>query len=370
MLTATLEYIVSRSQDFTTALSQHLSLTFVSLAISAVLGLLLGVTSARVRWLRSLVLGLANLGRTIPSLAVLALALPFLGIGQPPTTLALVVIGTLPILINAHVGIREVDDAVIEAARGMGMNELEILWQIELPLAAPVIMAGIRTSAVLVVADATLAAFIGGGGLGDLILRGHALNRDDIVLAGAVPATLLALYFEEVFGRLEAWATPRGLKPAVADLMRPAAEGWGLLLAMLFMPLVFGILLPWDSYADEAGAAVILTGIHPAFRWVGVPILLLGMVAALKPSSEWGGHPRLALAVTSGLVLVGWVWLVAAALSIVGHLPAGHTLQSGFFLQAGAMAAILAVSCLELAGALKSRRRSSSRHLAVGMGGV
>ena len=165
MLIETFNYIIEESKRFTIALTQHLELTFMALGISIALGLLLGVISTRVRWFKVLSLTLGNLGRTVPSLAVLALALPLRGIGTPPTLLALVFIGTLPIMINTMVGIEQVDPGISESARGMGLNDLQVLLQIELPIAIPIVMAGVRTSAVLVVASTTLAAFIGGGGM-------------------------------------------------------------------------------------------------------------------------------------------------------------------------------------------------------------
>ena len=194
MLVDMMNYIIERSQQFTTALAQHLSLTFIALGISVALGLLLGIISTRISWVKKTALMIGNLGRTIPSLAILALALPLLGIGTPPTVLALVFIGTLPILVNTIVGIEQVDPNIKESARGMGMNDLQVLLRVEMPIAVAIIMAGIRTSALLVVASATLAAFIGGGGLGDLILSGHALARDHIMLAGALPLILLLFW--------------------------------------------------------------------------------------------------------------------------------------------------------------------------------
>ena len=254
MLTEMMNYIIERSQVFTESLNQHLYLTFISLGISIVIGLVFGILSTRVRWLRKIVMAVGNIGRTIPSLAVLALALPLLGIGAPPTILALVFIGTLPVMINTSIGIEEVDPSIKESARGMGMNDLQVLLKIELPIAVNVIMAGVRTSAVVVVASATLAAFIGGGGLGDLILRGHALNRDHITLAGAIPATLLAFYFEETFGRLQDWATPKGLNPVLLqEVESQFSDFLSLLAALVVLPLrFFGALMPWDTIIGEA----------------------------------------------------------------------------------------------------------------------
>lgn len=344
MLLDMLQYIVERSQDFTTALGQHLYLTFISLAISVVLGLVSGIIASRVRWLRQTLLTIGNIGRTIPSLAILALALPLLGIGAPPTILALVIIGTLPILINTTVGIEEVDDDVKEAARGMGMTDLQVLLRVEIPVAISVIMAGIRTSAVLVVASTTLAAFIGGGGLGDLILRGHALVRNHIVLAGAIPATLLAFYFEETFGRLEKWVTPIGLKIGMPDFEMNKTGLLEFLSAVFLMPLLFGLMLPWETYTDAEGVQVIITGMHPEYRTLAVIVMLLGLVAALWPKS---GAPKVNTVITAGSAIVGLFIMIFLVWTANSNLMEGHALQSGIYLQFGSIFALTVVAMVE-----------------------
>lgn len=347
MLGRMLEYIIERPQQFTTALSQHLALTFVALVISILLGFLLGIATSRVHGVRTVIMSLANLGRTIPSLAILALALPFLGIGTPPSVLALVIIGILPVLINVHVGIGQVDSFIVESARGMGMSNRQVLLRIELPIAAPVIMAGIRTSAVLVVADATLAAFIGGGGLGDLILRGHALNDDHIVLAGALPAALLAFYFEETFRRLETWATPRGLGSHERGSQAGENSLLMLLASVLLMPLVFGTLLPWLRSYDAAGAPIVVTGIHVQCRAVSVPVLLLGALAALWP--RHGKHESVVKRILPAVVAVtGAAWALGGTATIAFRFLGNWELQMGFFLQVGAALAIAIVVACEM----------------------
>jgi osmoprotectant transport system permease protein len=360
MLVETANYIVERSLDFTTALAQHLSITFISLAISIALGLVLGVVATRIKWLQKTLLTAGNLGRTIPSLAVLALALPFLGIGRPPTILALVFIGTLPVLINTNVGIEQVDESMVEAARGMGMNDFQVLTRVEIPIATAVIMAGIRTSAVLVVASATLAAFIGGGGLGDLILRGHALNKDHILLAGALPATLLAFYFEDMFGRLEAWATPKGLKIGGRGAQGASDTFLGLLASVLLMPLVFGALLPWESFSDAEGITVILTGMHAEYLSTGLPLLILGLIMAMRPRKSalmQGRGGQMAMVV---IAIVTVLLAVVGLFRAVGNVPAGHTLQAGVYLQTGAAIAIAILTSLEVISELRMAGETAS----------
>lgn len=359
MLIETVNYIIESSADFTTALGQHLSLTFVSLGISVALGLILGIISTRIRWLEALLMNLGNLGRTLPSLAVLALALPFLGIGRPPTILALVFIGTLPVLINTNVGIKQVDESTVEAARGMGMNDLQVLTRVEIPIATAVIMAGIRTSAVLVVASATLAAFIGGGGLGDLILRGHALNLDHILLAGALPATLLAFYFEDMFGRLESWATPKGLKIAERGAQGGSDTFLGLLASVLLMPLVFGALLPWESFTNESGRQVILTGMHQPYLWIGLSLLILGVVLAMRPRRGSLAESSVAPLVLFGLSGLTLVLCVIGLINLLGGVPAGHSASLGGYFELAAAAAIAIVTIVEAGREYTTQRASS-----------
>ena len=358
MLSKIFLYIIEKSQDFTTALSQHLYLTFVSLGISVFLGILLGVIATRIKWLRNILMFLGNIGRTIPSLAVLALALPLLGIGAAPSILALILIGVLPILVNTTIGIEQVDPNIKEAARGMGMNDFQILFKVEFPIAVSIIMAGIRTSAVLVVASATLAAFIGGGGLGDMILRGHALGKDHIVLAGAVPATLLAFYFEETFGRLEKWATPIGLKIGSVQYESNPTTLVELLSAIVVLPLVFGVFLPWEIFFDANGKEMIITGLHPEFQLFTIPVLLIGLVTALgfKPKADvdkrdWNSILKLVFSI---LLFVVMLFITLRTLL---NLPASYQIHSGIFLTLSATFLLVLLSVIQMIRQKNKTRR-------------
>ena len=346
MLVEMVTYLIERSQTFTEALSQHLYLTFISLGISVLLGVVMGIVASRVSWLRKAVLNLGNIGRTIPSLAVLALALPLLGIGTPPTVLALVFIGTLPILINTTVGIDQVEASITEAARGMGMNDLQVLLRVEIPIATAVIMAGIRTSAVIVVASATLAGFIGGGGLGDLILQGHALSRDHIMLAGAIPATLLALYFEEMFGRLENWATPKGLK--VGAKVRTSGGFLGLLATVAVMPLIFGAMLPWESFMGAENEPVVLTGVHAAYRSIGLPGLVLGLITAMWPRSGERGQPWPSSLLSGAPAVIGAVWMLVGLIPLILSGTGSGPLEFGAYLQLISVLTLAVIGVLEV----------------------
>lgn len=162
----------------------------------------------------AIAINIGNLGRAIPSLALLAIVFPFLGFGFTAPLIALIALAIPPILINAATGLREVRNEVIDAARGMGLSEGQILTRIQLPIAAPIIFAGIRTSAVQVVASATLATFIGGGALGDLIVEGFSRGDNSILIAGALSVAALAIITEIIFSGLESAVTPKGLKIA------------------------------------------------------------------------------------------------------------------------------------------------------------
>lgn len=212
LLVAAWTYVVANPGAFRAALGTHLALSGAALAIAVAVSLPTGVVITRRPRAALVAITLANTARTIPSLAVLALTLPFLGIGFRPALVALTILGLPPIIINTHVGIRLVDRDAIESAAGMGMTPLQILRRVELPLAMPVILAGVRTAAVQIVASATLAAFIGGGGLGDFITAGIGMMQIELLLVGAIPVTGLAIATELVFGRMERALTPRGMR--------------------------------------------------------------------------------------------------------------------------------------------------------------
>jgi osmoprotectant transport system permease protein len=182
---------------------QHLVLTARALLLSVAAGVPVGVWLARhPRW-RGLVLGAAGVFQTVPSIALLGFLIPFMGIGYRPATVALLLYALLPIIRNTVAGIAGVPPAVVEAARGLGFTDGQLLLKVELPLALPVMMAGIRTAAVINVGVATLAAYVAAGGLGEFIFEGISLNNPVMILAGAIPSAGLALAFDAGLGALE-----------------------------------------------------------------------------------------------------------------------------------------------------------------------
>lgn len=202
-------WILDNQRAFTRALSEHLIMSGSALAIALVIALPLAVAIVSRPRIASVAIGAVNAVRTVPSLAILALMLPLLGIGLWPSVVALTVLALPPILINAYVGLRDVDPDAVEAATGMGMTRGEILRKIRLPLAAPAMFAGLRTACVQVLAGATLAPFIGGGGLGDFIAVGIGMMDTSRLLVGAVPIALLALTTELVLELAERFLTVR-----------------------------------------------------------------------------------------------------------------------------------------------------------------
>lgn len=195
-------------------LLEHLRISAISLLAAAAVALPLGLYIGHTRRGEVLAVSIANLGRAVPSFAILALAFPIslrlgLGLSDWPAIAALFLLGIPPILTNSYVAVKGVDPDTIEAARGMGMSGRDLLRSIEIPLAGPLIVAGLRISAVQIVATATLAALVAGGGLGRFIVDGFAQGNDGMTLAGALLVALLAIVVEIAFALLERAATPR-----------------------------------------------------------------------------------------------------------------------------------------------------------------
>jgi len=191
---------------------EHVQISFESVAIGALIALTIGIALGHYGKFGNLAINISNAGRAVPSFGILIIAFQIFGLGDTPTVIALVALAIPPMVTNSYVGLSEVDKDVKDAARGMGYRELSRLLRIELPLAVPLVMAGIRTSAVQVIATATVAAFIGGGGLGQFIVGGYATQVYTEVFAGALAVGLLAVATELLFGGIERLLTPRGVR--------------------------------------------------------------------------------------------------------------------------------------------------------------
>lgn len=206
-----LEYVASNPDKLISALGQHLLLVVVPLAIGLGIGLPLGFLSSRSRLASTVLINTFNALRVIPSLAILFIAIPYFGLTFTSAAIALTLLVIPPILISTDVAFRSIDPAIQEAAKGMGMAPQQVLQQVEIPLALPVIIAGIKTATVEVIASATLAAFIGAGGLGTFIVLGFSLYDNAILLVGAIPVAVFALVAEVSLSSMQ-----RSLQPPTA----------------------------------------------------------------------------------------------------------------------------------------------------------
>ena len=207
-----IEYLLRNQEEFISLTLQHLFLVGLSTGVALLIGVPLGITLTRKPRLSAPVLGLANVFQTIPSLALFGflIPIPFIGgVGARTAIVALVLYALLPIIRNTYAGIQGIDPAVKEAGRGMGMTDRQLLFMVEIPLAFGVILAGIRVATVIGVGVATIAAAIGAGGLGVYIFRGVAMVNNTLILAGAVPAAVMALAADFLLGRLERRYVPR-----------------------------------------------------------------------------------------------------------------------------------------------------------------
>jgi osmoprotectant transport system permease protein len=191
---------------------EHLWLVGISTLLALAIGIPLGILVSRYPWLDKPVLGSANIIQTIPSLALFGFLLPAPWIGERADRLAILALtlyALLPLIRNTYTGIRGVDRAIVEAGRGMGMTDNQLLWQVQMPLALGVIIAGVRVAVVISVGLATIAAAIGAGGLGEYIFRGLAMVNNAVILAGAIPAACMALLADVLLGWLEKKLSPR-----------------------------------------------------------------------------------------------------------------------------------------------------------------
>ena len=208
-----IDYFIKNAPTIWAALGQHFMLFACSTLIAIIIGISLSIFIADEgkEKIARVILSLSGAAQSVPSIAIIALTFIFVGIGATPAVIALVIYSVVPILFNATSGFLSVDPKIIEAGKGMGLTKRQILWKVKLPLALPVILAGIRSAATINIGTATIASVIGGGGLGDLIFIGLRLNRNEILFIGSLIAALLAILIDLLFGLLEKAITPKGL---------------------------------------------------------------------------------------------------------------------------------------------------------------
>jgi osmoprotectant transport system permease protein len=246
------EVLISRQDDIIRATIEHIQISFIALIIAIIISVPTGVILTRLPKLASPVIGVASLFQTIPSLALLGFMIPLLGIGILPAIVALTVYALLPILRNTYTGIMNVDKSVKQAAVGMGMTSMQIMLRIELPLSLNVIMAGIRTATVMIIGVATLASLIGAGGLGDLIFRGISTVNTELIMAGTIPAALMALLLDFLLERVEKGVTPKGIRTR-GKKMSKAVKRLSILLGVaLIIALAAGIIMKSSPFGSKS----------------------------------------------------------------------------------------------------------------------
>lgn len=204
-----IDFLILNWQDILTKIGEHLFIALLSLGLGILVAVPLGILVSKNKKLSNFVIGLASILQTIPSLALLAMFVPLLGIGTVPAVAALFIYSLLPIVRNTVLGMESVNKSTIDAAKGMGLTYNQLVSKVQFPLAFPVVMAGIRLSGVYVFAWATLAAYIGAGGLGNYIFNGLNNFNFPMILWGTIPVTLLALIYDYVMGRLEIKWSPK-----------------------------------------------------------------------------------------------------------------------------------------------------------------
>ena len=211
LLIEILQIYMERREWFLELFGQHLKIAGIAIVLAGIMGLLLGIFIAEKEFMAPVILTLANIFYTIPSISLLGILIPFTGIGDKTAIIALTLYGLMPMIRNTYTGICGVSQEIIQAARGMGSTDIQILWRIKLPLALGVILAGVRNMVVMTLSVTAIAAFIGAGGLGVAIYRGITIYNPALTFAGSVLIALLALIADLLLGILENYVKKRGV---------------------------------------------------------------------------------------------------------------------------------------------------------------
>lgn len=191
---------------------EHFYISIIALLIAIVVAVPLGILLSKTKRTANIILTIAGVLQTIPTLAILAIMIPIFGVGKTPAIVALFIYVLLPILNNTVLGVRNIDKNIKEAGKSMGMTQFQLMKDVEMPLALPLIISGIRLSSVYVISWATLASYVGAGGLGDLVFNGLNLYQPPMIISAAILVTLLALCVDGILATIERWAVPKGLK--------------------------------------------------------------------------------------------------------------------------------------------------------------
>ena len=207
-----MDFLRNNGQELFKKALEHLEISVIALLIAIIVAVPIGIMLSRMKRTSNVVLTIAGVLQTIPTLAVLAIMIPIFGVGKMAAIIALFIYVLLPILNNTVLGVQQIDSNLKDAAMSMGMTRLQMMKDIELPLALPLILSGVRLSAVYVISWATLASYVGAGGLGDFVFNGLNLYNANMIIAAAIAVTILALIVDFVLSRIEKWAVPKGLK--------------------------------------------------------------------------------------------------------------------------------------------------------------
>ena len=209
-----LSYYINNFAKIISALQVHVLIFLISLTFSIIIGMSISifVTQEGRKKIGKIILSIMGAAQSVPSLVIIALIFIFVGIGIKPAIIALVIYGLVPIIFNTTSGILSVRQNIIEAGRGMGLTQNQLLWKVKIPIALPVIMGGIRSSATIIIGSATVAAVIGGGGLGDFIFIGLKLQKPEMLISGAITVSLLAIIVDYIMAKIEKKAVSKGLQ--------------------------------------------------------------------------------------------------------------------------------------------------------------
>lgn len=207
-----MSFFTENSADILLKTWEHFYISFSALLLGVAIAVPLGIMLTKTKKVAKIVLTVTSVLQTVPSLALLAIMIPFLGVGKVPAIVALCIYSLLPILNNTFIGMRSVNQSIKAAGTAMGMTPMQSMRMVELPLAMPIIMSGIRLSAVYVISWATLASYIGAGGLGDFIFNGLNLYKTELIVGGALLVTALALLVDFLLSRFERFMIPKGLR--------------------------------------------------------------------------------------------------------------------------------------------------------------
>lgn len=206
-------FFVENGENLVRLIWEHLYISVISVSLGVLFAVPIGIWLTRINdRVADLVISFVSILQSLPSLALLTLMIPLIGVGQVPAIVALFIYSLMPIMRNTYAGIQSVDEGMVDAAKGMGMTTIQLLQKVELPQAAPIIMAGIRLSTTYVIAWTTLASFIGAGGLGDFIFNGLNLYIPELIIGGTIPVTVIALLADFLLSRLEQKVTPINLR--------------------------------------------------------------------------------------------------------------------------------------------------------------